>query len=162
MGAHNIHLNVRVVPIKLRAAFPAYGITDNYYFVDRWSYKVSRLPPPLEAEEADTLMQYMKLRGLKFTHIKNETGRALAGGKVRNWKAVWDARDGVSAGFPDFAVVLPHIGMVLIELKRLKGSNTSDAQLSWVEALNTCPGVEARVCKGADAAIAFIEELYPL
>ena len=123
---------------------------------------MANLPTPTEAQEAHTLMAYMKLRGLKYTHIKNETGRPVAGAKVRNWKAVWDARDGVSPGFPDFAIVLPHRGLLLIELKRTKGSKTSPEQLDWIGALNTCPGVEAHVIKGAEASIKLIEELLPM
>lgn len=116
---------------------------------------------PLEAEEAQTLMEYMQARNLKFTHIRNETGRADENGKIRNMRAVLDYKAGVSPGFPDFAVVLPNVGLLLIELKRVQGSNTSDAQLSWIAALNTCPGVESHVCKGAAAAIDIIEEIYP-
>jgi hypothetical protein len=118
-------------------------------------------PVPLESQEADTLMAYLRDRGLMFTHIKNETGRSFDKGDGKNWRAIWDKRDGVSKGFPDFAVVLPDIGLAMVELKRLRGSKTSPEQLAWVAALNTCPGVEARVCKGAMAAIAFIEELSP-
>lgn len=118
---------------------------------------MTSLPIPTEAEEADTLMQYMKLKGLKFTHIKNETGRPVAGQKVRNWKAVWDARDGVSAGFPDFCIVLPRVGLLFIELKRSKGGKVSELQKDWINELNKCPGVEARACLGANESIEFIE-----
>lgn len=116
---------------------------------------------PLESEEADTLMSYLRQRGLRFTHVKNETGRPDASGKVKNWKAIWDKKDGVSPGFPDFVIALPQVGVAYIELKRTKDSKTSDEQLEWVDELNLCPGAEARVCKGAVVAIAFIEELSP-
>lgn len=117
-------------------------------------------PVPLESAEADTFMSYLRQRGLMFTHIKNEAGGSMVRNGT-NWKAIWDKRDGVSKGFPDFAIVLPLIGLALVELKRIKKSVPSDEQLEWIDALNSCPGVEARVCKGADAAIAFIEELSP-
>lgn len=120
----------------------------------------SKLPVPLESQEADEFMAYLRERGLRFSHIKNEAGASMKR-DGKNWKAIWDKRDGVSKGFPDFAIVLPMIGLALVELKRIKGSVTSPEQLEWVDALNTCPGVEARVCKGAAAAIAFIEELSP-
>jgi hypothetical protein len=120
------------------------------------------MPCPTEAQEADTLMQYMKVRGIKFTHIKNETGRAIGNGRMVNMKAVWDARDGVSPGFPDFMLVLPGIGLLAIELKRVRLGKVSPKQAEWIEALQSCPGVEARVCKGAEASIAFIEEFYPV
>lgn len=116
---------------------------------------------PLESEEAQTLMDYMHARNLRFTHIRNETGRPDENGKIRNMRAVLDYQAGVSPGFPDFAVVLPGRGMLLIELKRTKGGKAYDAQLEWIAALNTCPGVEAHVCKGAATAIDIIEELLP-
>ncbi len=117
---------------------------------------------PLESDEARTFMQYLQVRGLKFTHIKNETGRPDSSGKIRNWQAIYDKQDGVSAGFPDFAIVLPGVGLLLIELKRTQGSHTSPEQLEWVDALNSCPGVAAHVCKGAGASIDVVESYYPL
>lgn len=117
---------------------------------------------PLEADEARTFMQYLQARGLRFTHIKNETGIGDKRGKINNFRALMDYQDGVSPGFPDFAIVLPNIGLLLIELKRLEGSKTSDEQVKWIDALNTCPGVEAHVCKGAAASIAVVEEILPL
>lgn len=117
---------------------------------------------PLEADEAHTLMQYMQARNLRFTHIKNETGIADERGKIKNFRALMDARDGVSPGFPDFAIVLPGVGLLCIELKRLEGSKTSEAQLEWIDALNTIPGVAAHVCKGASESIDTIESYYPI
>lgn len=117
---------------------------------------------PLESEEARTAMQYMQARGLRFTHVKNETGRADSSGNIRNWRAIYDKQDGVSAGFPDFIIVLPGIGLLCPELKRAKGNEASENQLAWIAALNQVPGVEARVCKGATELIAFIEEFLPL
>lgn len=112
-------------------------------------------------------MQYMQARGLKFTHVKNETGRGdrreLADGTIiRNFQAMRDAQLGVSAGFPDFVIIVPMVGLILIELKRLEGNEVTEAQQAWIDALNTIPGVEARCCKGAAAGIAFIEEILPI
>lgn len=121
-----------------------------------------KIPVPLEAEEARTLMDYMKARGLRFTHIRNETADVRGGVKIRNWRAVLDYQAGVSPGFPDFCVVLPGIGMLFIELKRIKGSKTSEAQLEWITALNTVPGSQAQVCRGAAEGIALIERFLPL
>lgn len=121
---------------------------------------MGQLPPPTEAAESRVLMQYMKLRGLMFTHVKNETGRPVAGKKVRNWKAVFDYQDGVRPGFPDFVVVLPQ-QVIAIELKRTKGGKVSAYQVEWLEALNAA-GMSAYVCHGADEAIKLIEKLYPL
>lgn len=117
---------------------------------------------PLEKEEAATAMAYMQMRGLRFTHIRNETADVRGDGKVRNWRAVLDYKAGVSKGFPDFVIALPGIGLLIVELKREKGNEASPEQLEWIEILNTVPGVEARVCKGAGELISFIEELLPL
>src|SRR5258708_2649261 len=91
---------------------------------------------PLESEEANTLMQYMHMRRLKFTHVKNETGMRDERGKIKNFRALMDYQDGVSPGFPDFVIVLPSIGLLVIELKRLEGNEATAAQLEWIAALN--------------------------
>ena len=117
---------------------------------------------PLESEEAHTAMQYMQARGIKFTHVKNETGIKDERGKIKNFRALMDYQDGVSPGFPDFVIVLPGVGLLCPELKREQGNEATPAQLEWIAALNTIPGVEARVCKGAGKLIEFIEEFYPL
>lgn len=83
-------------------------------------------------------------------------------GKIRNFRALMDYQDGVSAGFPDFIIIIPNTGLLIIELKRLEGNEATAAQLEWIEALNTIPGVEAHVCKGAQQGIDIIEEIYPL
>jgi hypothetical protein len=110
---------------------------------------------PTEAQEAKDLMQYMRDEGYKFTHIKNETGRSNASGHVKNWRAVWDKRDGVSKGFPDFAIVANN-KLMFIELKRLKYSTTSQEQKDWIEAIKAT-GTPATIAKGAEEAIKFIE-----
>lgn len=122
---------------------------------------------PLEKDEAETLMQYLQTRGLKFTHVKNETGRSdrrerADGTVIRNFQAMLDYQLGVSPGFPDFVIAVPYSGLLIVELKRLKGNEATDAQQDWIDTLNTIPGVEARCCKGAAAAIDFVEEVYPL
>lgn len=117
---------------------------------------------PLEAAEARTCMQYMQARHLKFTHVRNETGRPESSGKIRNWRAIFDFQDGVSPGFPDFVIVLPGVGLLIVELKRERGGVVSPAQAEWVEALNSCPGVAAHVCRGSGDFIKTLESYYPL
>lgn len=122
----------------------------------------SKLPVPLEKEEAVTFMQYLQARGLKYTHIRNEAGFSDKRGEIRNFRAVLDYQLGVSPGVPDFIVVLPGIGLLFIELKRQRGGTVSLNQKAWIEALNTVPGVQAEACEGAEAAIGFVERFYPL
>lgn len=113
---------------------------------------------PTEAQEGDTLVAYLRVRGIPFTHVPNESGHT----PEMKRRAVRMKRQGTSRGFPDYVVALPGVGVAYIELKRVKGSSTSPEQKEWIEALNACPGAEARICKGAEAAIAFIEELLPV
>lgn len=113
---------------------------------------------PKESDEGETFVAYLRVRGIKFTHIPNETG----GTPEAKRRAIRMKRQGTSKGFVDYIVALPGIGVAAVELKRLKGSSTSVEQVEWIETLNACPGTEARICKGASAAIAFIEELYPV
>lgn len=107
---------------------------------------------PTEAQEAHHLVGYLRLRGFKFTHIPNETGHSLEARR----RAIRMKQQGVSRGFPDYLIIVGDRA-IAIELKRTKGSTTSPEQADWVAALNDA-GIEARVCKGADEAIAFIEE----
>lgn len=82
------------------------------------------LPIPTEAEEAQVLMDYMRLKQLLFTHVKNETGWSGSNKKVRNWSALLGAKDGVSPGFPDFLVVLPSQVIAISGYRyRIKASN---------------------------------------
>lgn len=105
---------------------------------------------PSEAQEQAALVQWLRLKGYKHFRVPNET-------YTKSWKqkAVNKAL-GVVPGVPDIFVVTP-TGLVAIEMKRLKGSTTSEAQKEWIATLNALPGIRAAVCKGADAAIKFIE-----
>ena len=108
---------------------------------------------PTEREEAKLLVAYMRVRGLHFTHIANETGS----GRSAKMQGIRNKQQGMSKGFPDYLVVLPG-QLIAIELKRIKGSVTSPEQLEWIERLNAV-NVPARICKGANEAIDFIEEM---
>jgi hypothetical protein len=118
---------------------------------------MNKLPVPTEAQEGEMLVAYLRTRGITFSHIANETGHTLEAKR----RAVRMKRQGTSRGFPDYVIVLPGVGVIYIELKRRKGSAISPEQKNWIAAINTCPGAEARICKGFDECKAFIEELYP-
>lgn len=120
---------------------------------DRRADLQADMKPPTEHEECVAFVQWLELKGLKFTHLAQETYTANWGTKMKN------KREGVRPGVPDYLIVLPDKGLAFVEMKRKKHSVVSDAQKGWIDALNSLPGVEARVCKGADSAIAFIEEL---
>jgi hypothetical protein len=114
---------------------------------------VTVLPCLTEAEESHILVAWLRVKGLTFTHIGNETGHTPEARR----RAIRLKQQGVSRGFPDYCVLLPGIGVVYIELKRLHGSHTSPEQKAWVEALNACPGTSAHICRGARVAIETIE-----
>lgn len=101
---------------------------------------------PYEEEEANTLAEWLRLKGLKFAHIPNETFTKSWKQKNKNKTA------GVSPGVPDYMIITPK-GLLFIELKRRKGGVLSPAQKKWIDALNKLKGVQAEVCKGAEEAI---------
>lgn len=114
---------------------------------------LTKLPVLSEDAEQIAFVQYLEARNLKFTATVNHT-------YTTSWKQKNHNKSiGLRAGIPDLIVVLPGVGLAFIEMKRTKNSTTTPEQKAWIEALNTCPGVEARICKGAEVAIAFIEEL---
>jgi len=92
---------------------------------------------------------WLRVRGIRFHHSPNETYTTSYTALAKN------KRMGVSRGFPDLLVVLSS-GLVFIELKRVKGSRTSDEQTAWLEAL-TALGHRCAVCYGAKHAIQTLE-----
>jgi len=107
---------------------------------------------PLESEEGETLVAYLRLRGHKFTHIPNETGGSLEARR----RAIRMMRQGTSKGFVDYLVIV-NDRLIGIELKRVRGSKTSLEQHEWVSALNAA-GIPTTVAKGAGEAIAFVQK----
>lgn len=113
------------------------------------------LPIPTEFEEGKQLVAYLRLRGIAFTHVPNETGHDAYAKR----RAIRMKQSGTAKGFPDYVIALPGVGVVYIELKRQRGSSTSPEQKEWVRILNECPGTEAYICKGSQHAIDVIENL---
>ena len=104
--------------------------------------------PSEDAEQAN-LVQYCDIKGYPRFRVPNETYTKSWNQKRKNKML------GVSAGVPDLFVVA-HGKLIAVEMKRTKGSTTSQAQKDWIETLNNA-GIPAQVCKGAEAAIEFIE-----
>jgi hypothetical protein len=75
-------------------------------------------------------------------------------------RTVWEARrakqEGLAAGFPDLVCLWPG-GIAFVEMKRVKGGTVSDNQAEWIERLQGF-GFPAAVCRGADAAMAFLRD----
>lgn len=107
---------------------------------------------PTEAQEQAALVEYLELKGLKFTAIPNST-------YTKSWKQKRkNTNQGLRPGFPDLVVVIPDKYLLCIEMKRKKKSRVSKHQEKWIEALNTIPLIKARVCYGADEAIDFVKK----
>jgi hypothetical protein len=119
----------------------------------------SKLPVPLESQEGDTLVAYLRLRGIAFSHIPNATGHTPEAKR----RAVSMKRQGTSKGFPDYVIALPGVGVLYVELKRQRGggSSVSPEQREWLAVLETCPGAATCLAYGAEEAIAFVQSYLP-
>lgn len=107
-----------------------------------------------EHDECVTLVEYLNIlvsqkKVVCFSHIPQETF-------TKSWKTKRkNKQEGVHSGVPDYIIVIPS-NIFFIEMKRVKGSVTSQAQKDWIEALNTA-GVPAFVAKGFDQAKSIID-----
>lgn len=114
--------------------------------------KYSSLPAPLENEEQITLFQWARLQSGKHPelsllyHIPN-------GGSRNKAEASRLQAEGVKAGVPDLCLPVPRgtYHGLYIELKRIRGSKTSDLQVRWMESLMK-QGYYVNICKGWKAA----------
>jgi len=119
------------------------------------------LEVPLEDDEQITFVQWLELVGLRFTSVPNST-------YTKSWSQKSKNRyTGLHAGFPDLIVLVPPtrakdgVGRMLCpEMKRRQGGTVSAVQKEWIAALNGLgtPAVEARVCKGCQEAMDFVNE----
>jgi len=107
---------------------------------------------PTEDSEQRLFVQWLRLNNIAHFRVPNETYTKSWSQKAKN-KAL-----GVSPGICDLFVVLPDIGIIGIEMKRVKKSATSQAQKDWIELLNQCPGTQAFIAKGAEQAISIISK----
>lgn len=118
---------------------------------------------PLEADEQIGFVNWCHIKGIPVHHSSNEIGGSTPAMKARALKM---KKMGTSKGFPDLLVLVPIRGidgsvdcyqMLAIEMKRRRGSTTTIEQKQWLSILELA-GIPARVCKGADEAIRFVEE----
>ena len=119
---------------------------------------------PKEDDEQMAFVQWCRLNNLIVHHSGNEIGGSTRAVKVR---AIKMKKMGTSKGFPDLLVFIPVYGvtkhidcyqMCAIEMKRKKGSTTSPEQKQWLKVLEMA-GIPSAICKGADAAIEFVESI---
>lgn len=99
--------------------------------------------------EGKILVAWLKRQRLLFSHLP--LGLRLSYSQAAKAKA-----SGVVKGVPDYLVVTPK-GVIFVELKRKTGGRASPEQKNWLARL-TDAGCPARVCAGAEEAIAFVKE----
>ena len=119
---------------------------------------------PLEEEEQMVFVEWLQIHQIPHFHCPNEIGGSSRAVKVR---AIKMKKMGVSKGVPDLFVFIPIKGItgmidsyqpLAIEMKRTKGSTTNPEQKEWLKILELA-GIPCAVCKGADAAIHFVEQI---
>lgn len=106
---------------------------------------------PTEYEEQVAVVQYLELKGHKFTAIPNSTFTKSWNVKRKNTAL------GLRAGLPDLIAII-NDNLVFIEMKRQKGGVLSQSQKDWIKALEDA-GQTVWVCKGAEPAIENIKKL---
>jgi VRR-NUC domain len=120
-----------------------------------------------ESDQQKTLVQWLRLKKITHFAVPNEnmysgvirnllpkvtSGRVI--GMMENKLQSMGKRKGVS----DLVILLPGARAVFIEMKKDRGSKTSDEQKAWQSEVQGL-GFEAHICKGVDAAMAVIESL---
>ena len=119
---------------------------------------------PLEQDEQMAFVAWCKLRKIVVHHSGNEIGGSTRALKAR---AIKMKKMGTSKGFPDLLVFIPVRGITgrvntyqpaAIEMKRIKGSTTTQEQKEWLKILELA-GIPCKVCKGCQEAISFVTEL---
>ena len=108
---------------------------------------------PLEKDEQKRLCKWLKEN--KIGHFA--TGLGVKLGLDVKYVASLKSQ-GHYSGIPDLVVLLGNGKICFIELKRQKGGKVSEEQKKWIEYLNK-NGYPAKVCKGCNEAIEFIEQL---
>lgn len=119
---------------------------------------------PLEDQEAMVFADWLNAMQIPHTHIANEIGGSTRTAKLRAMKA---KRMGQTAGVWDYEIFIPVRNIfgeidayqeVRVELKRKKGGTVSQAQKQWGKVYELA-GIPCAVCKGAEAAIDFVESV---
>ena len=119
--------------------------------------KTRGLPVPTESEEQQALFEWAALQRGKYPelsllfHIPNGGHRSKA--EAGRFKA-----EGVKSGVPDLCLPVARGGFygLFIEMKRQKGSKTSEDQRQWLSSLEA-QGYQVAICKGwQEAKIAIV------
>ena len=122
--------------------------------------KAADIINPLEDEEQVAVLEYCDIYKMPYFHVNNELWTS-------SWKQKARAKKlGTQSGVPDLFIFIPMgnnvvtgepaYKMVAVEMKRRRGSTTSESQKNWGRIL-TQAAVPHAVCKGATEAIEFIK-----
>ena len=118
---------------------------------------------PIEDVECETFHDYLELKKIPHAHIANESRSSSKNAVIRGAKL---KKMGQSKGVWDYEIYLPVYGiagsidayeLIKVEMKRRKGGTVSPEQKEWGKIYEKA-GIKCKVCKGADEAIAFVEE----
>lgn len=116
---------------------------------------------PLEDDECITFSNWLKLNNIPHAHIANESRSSSQSAIIRGAKL---KKMGQSKGVWDYEVYVPIKGitgevdcyeLLKIEMKRRKGGVVSVEQKQWGK-IYELAGIPCKICKGADEAIAFV------
>ena len=116
---------------------------------------------PLEDDECIAFSTWLKLNNIPHCHIANESRSSSKSSMIRGAKL---KRMGQSRGVWDYEVYVPIKGisgkvdcyeLIKIEMKRRKGGTISAEQKTWGK-IYELAGINCKICKGADEAIAFV------
>ena len=106
---------------------------------------------PTELQEQKAFIRWLQLKGIAYFAIPN-------GSKRTRWQAQQAKAEGMVAGAPDLAVILPRGVTVWIEMKRRKGGTQTQSQKQMQERLEAC-GHLYHVCRGWEEAKAFVNNV---
>jgi len=128
-----------------------YGDKDNSAYLKKT--KPVKVTCPSEQSEQIRFVNWLEDKGIKAYSVPNGRSNATEGAKYR--------ATGSSPGVPDICVPYRRkgYGALYLELKRVKGGVVSFDQKNWIAFLNN-EGYLAVVAKGADEAIAMVEEYF--
>lgn len=107
---------------------------------------------PTEYQEGKVFHQWLDLKRIPHCHVSNEQPNKL--------RAYHGRMLGVSAGFPDYIIILPKGKTLFVELKRRKGGRLSDNQSKWIKTF-VDNGHQICVANGADEAIEYVNKHIP-
>lgn len=114
--------------------------------------EISAISVPTESVEQQCLFRWAAFQSGRYPELKL-LYHVPNGGSRKKSEAGRFKAEGVKAGVPDLCLPVARGGYhgLYVELKRLKGSKTSEDQKAWIAHL-TEQGYCAVVCKGWEAA----------